>query len=176
MGPTAGVEVSFFGAKARLPAGPVTMAVRSGAPLLAAAIYYGRPAISHTIVFRRPLEIATGQRFKSTVLAGTQALANELEQLIREAPSQWHMTQPNWPGDPQLHSPWTWPRVAGPVPRRSHREHRGRVRTVGTGPTVRVGMVCPYSLSLPGRGAGTGRWHRAGHAQDGRRGQGPGPL
>jgi phosphatidylinositol dimannoside acyltransferase len=116
VGPTAGVEVNFFGAKARLPAGPVTMAVRSGAPLLAAAIYYGRPAISHTIVFRRPLEIATGQRFKSTVLAGTQALASELEQLIREAPSQWHITQPNWPGDPQLHSPWAWPRVAG----RSH--------------------------------------------------------
>ena len=54
VGPTAGVEVSFFGAKAKLPAGPVTLAVRSGAPLLAAAIYYGRPAISHTIVFRPP--------------------------------------------------------------------------------------------------------------------------
>ena len=107
VGPTAGVEVSFFGAKAKLPAGPVTLAVRSGAPLLAAAIYYGQPAISHTIVFRPPLEIAAGERFRTTVEAGTQALASELERLIRDAPSQWHITQPNWPGDPQLHSPWS---------------------------------------------------------------------
>jgi phosphatidylinositol dimannoside acyltransferase len=113
VGPTAGVEVSFFGAKAKLPAGPVTMAVRSGAPLLAAAIYYGRPAISHTIVFRAPVEVAAGQRFRATVEAGTQALAKELEQLIRAAPTQWHMTQPNWPDDPQLRSPWTWSWVMG---------------------------------------------------------------
>jgi phosphatidylinositol dimannoside acyltransferase len=113
VGPTAGVEVSFFGARAKLPAGPVTLAVRSGAPLMAAAIYYGRPAISHTIVFRPPLELAPHERFRSTVEAGAQALANEMEQLIREAPSQWHITQPNWPGDPELHSPWAWSWLTG---------------------------------------------------------------
>jgi phosphatidylinositol dimannoside acyltransferase len=26
-------------------------------------------------------------------------LADELEALIREAPEQWHMMQPNWPSD-----------------------------------------------------------------------------
>jgi lauroyl/myristoyl acyltransferase len=108
VGPTAGVEVDFFGARAKLPAGPVTLAVRSGAPLMAAAIYYGRPAISHTIVFRPPLEIAHGERFRGTVESGTQLLAAELETLIREAPSQWHITQPNWPGDPKLHSLRRW--------------------------------------------------------------------
>ena len=107
VGPTAGVEVTFFGARAKLPAGPVTMAIRSGAPLMAAAIYYGRPAISHTIVFRPPVQLPANERFRATVEAGTQALADELEKLIREAPSQWHITQPNWEGDPQLHSPWT---------------------------------------------------------------------
>jgi KDO2-lipid IV(A) lauroyltransferase len=102
VGPTAGVDVTFFGAKAQLPAGPVTLAIRSGAPLMAAAIYYGPSAISHTIVFRPPLEIEANEGFKRTVQTGTQALACELEELIREAPSQWHITQPNWPGDPQL--------------------------------------------------------------------------
>jgi phosphatidylinositol dimannoside acyltransferase len=110
VGPTAGVDVNFFGAPAKLPAGPVTLSLRSGAPLMAAAIYYGRPAISHTIVFRPPIELQPAERFRSTVEAGTQALAEELEKLIREAPSQWHITQPNWPGDPPLHSPraWSW--------------------------------------------------------------------
>ncbi|MTA40097.1 MAG: hypothetical protein F2560_03555 [Actinobacteria bacterium] len=31
---------------------------------------------------------------------GTQAIAHELEELIRRAPEQWHMFQPNWPSDP----------------------------------------------------------------------------
>jgi KDO2-lipid IV(A) lauroyltransferase len=30
----------------------------------------------------------------------TQELARELEFLIRRAPEQWHLFQPNWPSDP----------------------------------------------------------------------------
>jgi phosphatidylinositol dimannoside acyltransferase len=29
----------------------------------------------------------------------TQAIADELESLIRLAPDQWHLMQPNWPSD-----------------------------------------------------------------------------
>jgi lauroyl/myristoyl acyltransferase len=29
----------------------------------------------------------------------TQQLAHELELLIRVAPQQWHLLQPNWPSD-----------------------------------------------------------------------------
>jgi KDO2-lipid IV(A) lauroyltransferase len=29
----------------------------------------------------------------------TQALAKEMESLIRAAPEQWHLVQPNWPSD-----------------------------------------------------------------------------
>jgi len=32
-------------------------------------------------------------------------VANELEELIREAPTQWHIMQPNWPDDPPLKKP-----------------------------------------------------------------------
>jgi KDO2-lipid IV(A) lauroyltransferase len=30
----------------------------------------------------------------------TQVLTTELENLIRQAPEQWHLFQPNWPSDP----------------------------------------------------------------------------
>jgi lauroyl/myristoyl acyltransferase len=30
----------------------------------------------------------------------TQEMAYELEKLIRRAPEQWHLLQPNWPSDP----------------------------------------------------------------------------
>lgn len=97
-----GVEVSFFGAKVEMPAGPVTLALRSGAPLLPAAIYTGRGADAHTIVYRPVLELPAGAHFRDAVRSGTQELAWELEALVRKEPTQWHLVQPNWPGDPEL--------------------------------------------------------------------------
>jgi KDO2-lipid IV(A) lauroyltransferase len=40
------------------------------------------------------------KRFRDDVNRVTQDLAVRLEELIRRAPSQWHMFQPNWPSDP----------------------------------------------------------------------------
>jgi KDO2-lipid IV(A) lauroyltransferase len=104
-----GSEVSFFGAPVMLPAGPVTLALRSGAPLMTAAIYYGKQATAHTLVFRPPFELPPTGRFRQTVTSGTQILAIELEHLIRSAPTQWHLVQPNWPDDPPLHKRWARP-------------------------------------------------------------------
>jgi phosphatidylinositol dimannoside acyltransferase len=132
VGPTAGVDVNFFGARAKLPAGPVSLSVRSGAPLMPAAIYYGRQAISHTIVFRPPLKLAEAERFRTVVEGGTQALARELEKLIREAPSQWHITQPNWPGDPALHRAWAWSRP------KARAQAAGQEEPTGTTPVAQA--------------------------------------
>lgn len=117
VGQAAGVEVDFFGAKLVLPAGPVTLSLRSGAPLLAAAIYYGRKAGSHTLVFCPPLDLSgiTG-RFREQVRLGTQELAHQLEALVRQAPTQWHLLQPNWPDDPPLRTLRAWA-SAGGLPR-----------------------------------------------------------
>jgi len=110
VGEASGVEVSFFGEQAMLPAGPATLALRSGAPVLPGAIYFGKGASSHRAVFRPPIEFPTGLRFRQAVAAGTQAIARELEHLVRQAPTQWHLLQPNWPGDPALHRPAEWAR------------------------------------------------------------------
>ena len=95
-----GVDVELFGDQTVLPAGPVTLAFRTGAPLLPAAVYFapGRP--DHLAVVRPPLALERGGRFRADVQRGTQVLAGELETLIRRAPTQWHLMQPNWPGDP----------------------------------------------------------------------------
>jgi KDO2-lipid IV(A) lauroyltransferase len=41
-----------------------------------------------------------GEGLRDDVARVTQALARELEFLIRRAPEQWHLFQPNWPSDP----------------------------------------------------------------------------
>jgi KDO2-lipid IV(A) lauroyltransferase len=110
VGEASGTEVSFFGEPARLPAGPATLALRSGAPLVPGAIYFGKAASSHRVVFRPPIEFPSGLGFRKAVHVGTQAIAREFEHLIRQAPTQWHLVQPNWPADPPLYKPSAWAR------------------------------------------------------------------
>jgi lauroyl/myristoyl acyltransferase len=96
-----GVEVEFFGERTTLPAGPVTIAIRTGAPILPTAVYFTDHTNGHFGVVRQavPLE-RSGDGLRADVARGTQLLAVELEHLIRRAPQQWHMFQPNWPSDP----------------------------------------------------------------------------
>jgi lauroyl/myristoyl acyltransferase len=92
-----GVEVEFFGERTTLPGGPATLALRAGAPIMPTAIYFdGR---GHHAVVRPPVLMERTGRLREDVARITQAVAVELEGLIRAAPDQWHLFQPNWPSD-----------------------------------------------------------------------------
>jgi lauroyl/myristoyl acyltransferase len=97
-----GVEVEFFGERTTLPAGPATLGLRTGAPILPTAVYFSsRTGHHHFGWVRPPVEaIRTEGSMRADVTRVTQALAVELEIMIRRAPTQWHMFQPNWPSDP----------------------------------------------------------------------------
>ncbi|HEX7276733.1 MAG TPA: phosphatidylinositol mannoside acyltransferase, partial [Acidimicrobiales bacterium] len=89
-----GVEVEFFGERTTLPAGPATLARRLKAPLHPTAIFYrGR---GHHVVIRPAVSL------EGTVAEVTQRMATEMESLIRRAPEQWHLFQPNWPSDREI--------------------------------------------------------------------------
>ena len=94
-----GIEVEFFGERTTLPAGPATLALRTGAPILPVAVY-NRPGGMHHGHVRPPLDLTRQGGLREDVARITQVLATELEALIRKAPEQWHLFQPNWPSDP----------------------------------------------------------------------------
>lgn len=95
-----GVEVEFFGERTTLPAGPATLGLRTGAPILPVGVYYTRRANGHHAVVRPPVPAERRGKLRDDVARVTQFLAHELEYLIRRAPEQWHLFQPNWPSDP----------------------------------------------------------------------------
>ncbi|MCU0261714.1 MAG: phosphatidylinositol mannoside acyltransferase [Ilumatobacteraceae bacterium] len=96
-----GIEVEFFGERTTLPAGPATIALRSGAPILPTAVYFTGRADGHHAWVRPPLDTSRGSgSLRDDITRVTQDLAYELEVLIRRAPQQWHLFQPNWPSDP----------------------------------------------------------------------------
>ena len=95
-----GVEVEFFGEKTTLPAGPATLALRTGAALLPTAAYFTDRGVGHHGVIGAPMDCERQGKLREDVQRITQSLAYELEKLIRRAPEQWHLLQPNWPSDP----------------------------------------------------------------------------
>jgi KDO2-lipid IV(A) lauroyltransferase len=96
--PGTGVPVRFFGEMTTLPAGPATLALRTGATLMTAVVYSG-PGRHHTAVVSPPIDTHRTASLRADVNRVTQAIACELEDFIRRAPEQWHVFQPNWPSD-----------------------------------------------------------------------------
>jgi phosphatidylinositol dimannoside acyltransferase len=95
-----GVQVEFFDEKTTLPPGPAFLALRTGAALMPTAVYFTPERDGHAAIIRPPLAPPKTGSFRDDVAALTQDLASELEWLIRRAPEQWHLFQPNWPSDP----------------------------------------------------------------------------
>ena len=98
-----GIKVEFFGEKKQtLPGGPALLALRSGAPIMPCAIYQ-RPRGRYHAVLRPPLDSARTGRLRQDVQRLTEEIALSLEWLIRQAPEQWHLFQPNWPSDREMY-------------------------------------------------------------------------
>jgi lauroyl/myristoyl acyltransferase len=92
-----GVEVEFFGERTTLPPGPATLALRTGAPLLPVGCYFKDGG--YKVVIHDALALPDDGSRTEKVAALTQQLAEKLEEIIRVAPDQWHLVQPNWPSD-----------------------------------------------------------------------------
>jgi len=94
-----GPEVEFFGERTTLPGGPALLALRTGAPILPVGVYFRPDGGYHGLVRPAVPVERLGPRLADDVARITQSLAHELEILIRRAPEQWHLLQPNWPSD-----------------------------------------------------------------------------
>ncbi|MDQ6604059.1 MAG: lysophospholipid acyltransferase family protein, partial [Chloroflexota bacterium] len=97
---TSSEEVTFFGARAMLPAGPSLIARRTGAALVPAYSY--RVGNTHSVAvavpaMRLPEVVGTPEERRA---ADTQAVARELEKMIAATPDQWDIMQPVWPRQP----------------------------------------------------------------------------
>jgi phosphatidylinositol dimannoside acyltransferase len=92
-----GIEVTFFGERTRLPAGPATLALRTGAPLLPCCVLF--EGDHRRGIVCPPLDTGRRGSMREDVQRITQDMADALAGLIRRAPEQWHVFQPNWPSD-----------------------------------------------------------------------------
>jgi phosphatidylinositol dimannoside acyltransferase len=94
-----GVEVTFFGGRTRMPPGPALLALRTGAPLYVASMWYEpagpRGHLDGPIELPGPETGTLDQR----VRALTQRVADEIAAGIARHPRDWHMLQRMWLDD-----------------------------------------------------------------------------
>ncbi|HLS49020.1 MAG TPA: phosphatidylinositol mannoside acyltransferase [Actinomycetaceae bacterium] len=99
-----GVEVDLFGARARVAAGPATLALATGAPLVAVRISYERLRGARrqaagrrwglVVDFSDPIPVPEGRTTAESVEIMTQGWLDALAQGIATQPQDWHMLQP----------------------------------------------------------------------------------
>jgi lauroyl/myristoyl acyltransferase len=91
-----GVEVRFFGGRTRMPAGPALLAVRTGAPLYTAEMWFDddkpRAMLHGPIPLPGPDEGAMDARVRLL----TQRMADSFAEGIARHPQDWHMLQRLW--------------------------------------------------------------------------------
>ncbi|GAA3657384.1 phosphatidylinositol mannoside acyltransferase [Nonomuraea antimicrobica] len=92
-----GVEVRFFGAATKMPAGPPLLAVQTGAALLPAIVYFEGDDWGIHIHGELPVPAEGTRQEKVSALA--QGLADVFEKGISEHPEDWHMMQRLWLDD-----------------------------------------------------------------------------
>ncbi|MEV4199989.1 phosphatidylinositol mannoside acyltransferase [Micromonospora globbae] len=91
-----GVEVDFFGARTRMPAGPALLALRTGAPLYVASLWYEPTVACASIEGPLPVPGPEEGPLDQRVRTLTQRVADELAAGIARHPEDWHMLQRMW--------------------------------------------------------------------------------
>ncbi|MEW2270583.1 phosphatidylinositol mannoside acyltransferase [Streptomyces griseofuscus] len=93
-----GVEVDFFGEKARMPVGPALLAQHTGALLLPVTLWYDDSPVMRGQV-HPPIEVPESGTRAEKASVMTQALADAFATGIAEHPEDWHMLQRLWLAD-----------------------------------------------------------------------------
>jgi KDO2-lipid IV(A) lauroyltransferase len=88
-----GQETTLFNYPVTVPKGPATLALRTGATLLAGIVYSG-PRGQHLARIVGPLDTTRRDGLRADVTRVTEDLTRVLEELIGRAPDQWHVFTP----------------------------------------------------------------------------------
>ena len=89
-----GVEVDFFGKKAKMPIGPALLSLRTGAPLITAQVSYNPKGIQ--IDFLGPLTPRIQGSLEDQAKDLLQQCADNFALGISKKPEDWHMLQRIW--------------------------------------------------------------------------------
>ena len=93
-----GIPVTLFGSWTTLPAGPATLAAKTGSRIVPITI---RRRPDRTFLVTWPASIDLTSDDPAEIQRATQAIADALASTIAAAPEQWYSFKPIWPATPE---------------------------------------------------------------------------
>ena len=93
-----GIPVKLFGAWTALPAGPATLAAKTGSRILPIAIRR-RPDGTFLVTWTVPIDLESDD--PAELQRATQSIADALATTVAAAPDQWYSFKPIWPATPE---------------------------------------------------------------------------
>ena len=94
-----GVFINFFGKPASTPRGPVTLALKTGAPILF-SLDIRQPDDQHHVYISPPMFLEPSDNFERDVEIYTTHLLKQLETYIHKYPEQWLWLHNRWKTQP----------------------------------------------------------------------------
>src|SRR5947207_3424142 len=95
-----GVPVTFFGRTTRVPGGAATLALRTGSPVVPAALVRNPGGTGYLARIGPPI-VGEGGDAATDAQMVMQRIMSWLEGIIRDYPDQWFMFRLMWPGSEQ---------------------------------------------------------------------------
>jgi lauroyl/myristoyl acyltransferase len=93
-----GIPVKLFDAWTTLPAGPATLAAKTGSRILPVTIRRNADGKTFGITWAPPIEVTSSD--PASLQAATQLMADAFAASIAPAPEQWYSFKPVWPMNP----------------------------------------------------------------------------
>ena len=91
-----GVDVTFFGILAKAAAGPISLSIATGAPVLPMFMVRNPDQITHTLVIETPLKLTrTGSRQKDIEI-NVQKYTDVIQSYVQQYPDQWTWNHRRW--------------------------------------------------------------------------------
>jgi lauroyl/myristoyl acyltransferase len=93
-----GIPVRLFGAWTTLPAGPATLAAKTGSRILSIQIRRETTG-AFSVRWPEPIDLASAD--PRELQRASQLMADALAETVADAPDQWYSFKPIWPSDPE---------------------------------------------------------------------------
>jgi KDO2-lipid IV(A) lauroyltransferase len=93
-----GIPVRLFDAWTTLPAGPATLAAKTGSRILPITIHRNPDDRTFSIAWADPIEVMSAD--PAALQAASQRMADAFAATVAPAPEQWYSFKPVWPTDP----------------------------------------------------------------------------
>lgn len=92
----AGIDVTFFGIPATAAAGPISLSLSTGAPVMPMFMVRNPDGISHTLFIEDPLELSITGSKEDDIRVNVQKYTDVIQSYVEKYPTQWTWDHKRW--------------------------------------------------------------------------------